>query len=126
MLNQEKISLMTKVAVYEKREGKEDKKKMTFFKNDYIIYSSFGVQIGATIALLIIFGFDFGIQVLDNLATITEFDFVAPAMKYLTIWIVIMIIYTIVSAFYNRLEYLKSEQRVNAYQKQLKQLEKMD
>lgn len=126
MLNQNKIRLMSKIAMYEQREGKEDKSRMTYFKNDYVTSKTFSVLVGVTFALMIIFAFDFGIQVLDNLATITEFDFLVPATKYLTIWIGFMIVYAVVSAFYNRIDYYKSEKRVNEYQKHLKQLEKID
>jgi len=126
MINQEKVKLMTKIAAYEQNKGKADKVIMTYFKNDFISFKGFGVQVGVTIALLIIFAGDFAIHVIDNLARITEFDFVGTGIKYLTVWIIFMLAYTVVCAFYNRIEYLKSENRVNNYQKMLKQLEKID
>ncbi|MDA3847536.1 MAG: hypothetical protein PF505_13525 [Vallitaleaceae bacterium] len=126
MINQEKVKLMTKIAAYEQNKGKADKTMMTYFKNDFISFRGFSVQIGVTVALLILFGGDFAINVIDNLAKITEFDFVGTGIKYLTIWVFFMLAYTVVSAFYNRIEYLKSENRVNNYQKMLKQLEKID
>lgn len=126
MINQEKTRLMTQIAMYEKREGKEDRVTMTYFKNDFVSLKTFGLLIGVTVALLIILGGDFAIHVLDNLATITEFDFVSTGIKYLTIWVIAMAIYTVVSAFFNRIEYLKSEKRVNRYQKMLAQLDKVD
>jgi uncharacterized BrkB/YihY/UPF0761 family membrane protein len=126
VINQEKVKLMTKIAAYEKNKGREDKRLMSFFKNDFVSLKSLGIQIGVTFALLLIFGGDFAIKVLENLATITEYNFVGAGVKYLTIWIIFMLVYTVVAAFYNRIEYLKAEKRVNNYQKLLTQLEKID
>lgn len=126
MINQEKTRLMTKISMYENNKGKEDRTTMTYFKNDFISVKSFGVLIGATFALLILFGGDFAIHVIENLATITEYDFVGAGIRYLTIWVIVMLIYTVVSTFFNRIEYIKAEKRVNQYQKLLTQLDKID
>lgn len=126
MINHEKTRLMTKIAIYEKNTGREDRDTMMFFKSDFISFKSFSVLVGATIALIMLFIGDFAVNMIDNLATITEYDFVGTGIKYLTVWIIVMLVYVVVSTFFTRLDYLKAEQRVNEYQKLLTQLDKID
>lgn len=125
MLNHEKIRIMTKLAIYEKNKGKEDKNVMEYFKTDYISFKNFKMQMGVTFALIVILGFEFANIVLDNLAKITDFDFVGLGIKYLSIWIVLMVGYTIISIGYNRMEYNRIEKRIQEYDRLLKNLEKI-
>lgn len=125
MLDQEKVKLMTKLAIYEKNSGKEDLKKMEYFKSDFISFNNFKMQISVTLALFFIFGIEFSKIILDHIANITEFNFVALGIKYLTIWIGFMIVYTIISTINNRIDYSKSKKRIDEYEKMLKNLEKI-
>lgn len=125
MLNNDKVQLMTRLAIYEKREGKQDMLKMDYFKTDFISYQNFKTQLSVTLALIIVFGVEFSKIVVDNLANITDYNFVALGMKYLTIWIIMMVIYTIISSIANRVEYFQAKKRIDGYEKMLKNLEKM-
>lgn len=125
MLNHEKVRIMTKLAIYEKNKGKEDKSIMEYFKTDYISFKNFKMQIGVTFALIMILGFEFANIVLNNLAKITDYDFVGLGIKYFSIWLVLMVSYTIISAAYNRMEYSKAEKRIQEYDRLLKNLEKI-
>lgn len=125
MLDQEKVKLMIKLAIYEKNNGKEDMKKMEFFKSDYISFNNFKMQTSVTLALLFIFGIEFSKIIIDNIANITELNFVALGVKYLSIWIFFMVVYTIISTVYNRIEYSRSKNRIDEYEKMLKNLEKI-
>ena len=124
MLNNEKIGIMTKLAVYEKNKGKEDIRMMEYFKTDYISSKNFSIQIGVTLGLVFILGADFANIFLENLGTITEYDFVGLGKKYLFIWISLMVVYTLVSTLYNRYEYTKAEKRIKQYETLLKKIEK--
>lgn len=125
MLNQDKIKLMTQLAIYEKNIGKEDFKKSDFFKTDYVSYHNFLNQISVTFALLCVFGIHFAKTVSDHLANITEYNFVALGMKYLTIWAVIIGIFTVLSTIINRVEYSKAKKRLEQYEELLKKLDKI-
>lgn len=125
MLDQEKVKLMTKLALYEKNSGKEDLKKMEFFKSDYISFNNFKMQSSVTLALVIVFGIEFSKIIIDNIANITEFNFIALGVKYLTIWVGFMVVYTIISTINNRIEYSRSKARIDEYEKMLKNLEKI-
>lgn len=116
---------MTRMASYEKNEGKQDLKKMHFFKMDYVSFNNFKTRFGVTIALLMLFGGDFAIKFINNMATITTFDFVGQFVEYFTIWLAFMVIYSFISAFIYKGKYTQAEKRIEVYEHQLKQLRKM-
>ncbi len=125
MLDQEKVKLMTKLAIYEKNIGKEDLKKMEFFKTDFISFNNFKMQFSVTLALIFFFSIEFSEIVMDHIANITEYNFIGLGIKYLTIWVAFMIVYTLISTINNRIEFSKSKSRINEYEKMLKNLEKI-
>ncbi len=116
---------MTKLALYEKNRGKDDFKVMEYYKNDYVSYNNFMMQLSVTIGLVLVFAMQFAQIVMDNLTTITEYNFVNLGAKYLTIWLIFMVIYTVVSTVQNRVIYAKAKRRTDAYEKMLKKLDKI-
>ena len=53
MLNEEKIRLMTRTAIYEKREGKEDMKVNQYSGSDYVRFNMLKTLIGVTISVFL-------------------------------------------------------------------------
>lgn len=51
MLNEDKISLMTEMAIYEKRKGKRDLDIFSYFKSDYISWQIIKSIVCATLFL---------------------------------------------------------------------------
>ncbi len=124
MVNEEKIKIMTKLASYEEGKGKRDLQIMRRMKSDYISYNAFVTCFFVSLAVFILFAADFGSKFLENLAQFTDYDFVGEGIEYLTIWILIMAVYSFVSGRMYRKEYDDAERRVKVYQKELKDLEK--
>jgi hypothetical protein len=124
MVNEEKIKIMTKLASYEENEGKKDLEIIKRTKADYISYNSFVTCLFASIAVFVLFAADFGSKFLDNLARFTDYDFVGEGVGYLTIWILIMAVYSFLSGRMYRKEYDVAEVRLKHYQKELRDLEK--
>ena len=56
MVNEDKIKLMTKLATYEKRDGKKELSIMQYFQSDYIIYNTIKTVISTTIAYVMLVG----------------------------------------------------------------------
>lgn len=54
MVNEDKVKLMTKLATYEKKEGKETLPIMQYYQDDYIVYHVMKTAISATIAYVLI------------------------------------------------------------------------
>lgn len=124
MIKKEKVILMTKLAIYEKDNGKNDMKVMNYFKLDYIALNNFRVQLGVTIALLLIFGIHATGILIQNISHITDLNFVEVGKGYLKVWIIVIIIYTLISTAYSWYEYIKTEKRINIYTDLLKKVEK--
>ena len=69
MLNQERIILMTKMASYEKNEGKKNDSIMNYFRGDYVWLQVMKSFVCGTIAFGVVFGmyifYDFEVFMLD-------------------------------------------------------------
>lgn len=124
-MDKERLKLMIKLASYEENQGKKDLRIMRRIKADYISYYSFTTCGFASIAVFIIFAADFGSKVIENLARFTDYDFVSDGIEYLTLWILIMAVYSFFSGRMYRKEYEEAEKRVNAYKRDLIRVGKM-
>ena len=125
MMDQEKVKLMMKLATFEKKEGKEDLNVMEYFKGDYIAYKTFLILLGVSFSLFLFFLADIGMKFFEDMQRFIEYDFVELGIRYLTIWVVFMVIYGIVSTIIYKKRYRESKQRIDDYQKMLKELRKM-
>jgi hypothetical protein len=123
MLDNEKVRLMTQIAIYEKGKGKDDIKRVQFYEKDFISYNNFKMQVSVTFALLFIMGVEFANIVLDNLAVINAYNFIWLAVKYVIIWVILMITYTTLSTIANKKTYSKSRKRIETYEALLNDLE---
>ena len=56
MLNEDKIRIMSRCAMYEKAEGKEDLKINRYFQGDYVRLNVLKTLIGATIGFVLCLG----------------------------------------------------------------------
>lgn len=54
MVNEDKIKLMTKLATYEKKEGKEALPVVQYFQSDYIVYNTLKTILSTTVAYIMI------------------------------------------------------------------------
>ena len=53
MLNENKIKMMTKMAIYEKNEGRQMIKNSRYFKGDYVAFGVLRTLIATTFAYII-------------------------------------------------------------------------
>ena len=54
MVNEEKVRLMTRLAMYEQSTGKEDLEKGRYFKSDYVKYNCLKTLVSTTILFVIV------------------------------------------------------------------------
>ena len=125
MLNNKKIRLMTKLAVYENKEGKEDIRLSKYYKTDYVRYqvlkSIISVTIGYVLILVLIF--------------IYKSEYIiryAVTLDYKTIGTYILGIYVMLVAMYGlgsiagySIKYDASRKKLSRYFKLLKRLNKI-
>lgn len=126
MLNNKKIRNMTKLAIYEQKEGREDIRMSKFYKSDYVRYNLLKTCISVTVAYLLVLVM---IVVYYSEFIISEavtLDYKTIGVKALAIYIIIMATYMIGSIFGYNLKYEKSRGRLARYYRRLKNLDKLN
>ncbi|MBO4902126.1 MAG: hypothetical protein J5518_04980 [Lachnospiraceae bacterium] len=122
MLNSEKIRLMTRMASFDEVEGKKDLAVNGYFRGDYISLQVLKSAIYGTIGFAVVLA----LYVLYNLETfLSDFykmDLMAFAKDWLTKYVIVLLIYLLISYFVYAFRFSRSKRRIRAYQQQLKKL----
>lgn len=126
MVEEKKIRIMTVLAIYDKYQGKKDKKIDNNFKGDYIYKKNWETRVFVVLGFLVLAG----LYVL-NLIFIQEFDyttidFISKAKKSAYILGIILILYTILGMYTNGKEYDKAQKRLKSYYSLLSRLDSLD
>lgn len=122
MLNEEKVKLMTKLAIYEKHEGKVDYKMSKYYRTDYIGLNIINSAIVATFIYLGVLG----CLVLDNIekliTSINSMDLFAIGKDILFWYMVVLIGYVILSVIVYNIKYYMSKKKLEKYDNDLRKL----
>ena len=122
MLSEKKIRLMTKMAIYEEKTGKEDLKLSQYYRMDFVrlkvILTILSVSVG--LILLFIMGCIYNVEYI--LAEAVNLDYKALWWKYLGIYLVILGIYVLASVVGYSLLYGKTKKNMRPYIKNMKRL----
>lgn len=125
MLNQEKIVVMTKMAVYEETEGKKNIAIGNYFKSDYVLWNIVKCFVGATVAYMICLGlyvlYDFEILLQD----IYKMDLVAFVEDLIYKYLVFIGVYLVFSYVYYMIKYEMVRGSLRAYYRSLNSLIKI-
>ena len=125
MLNNDKIRLMTKLAVYENKEGKEDIRLSKYYKTDYVRYQVIKSIIGATfgyaliLVLIVLYRSEY---IIKNAITL---DYKTIGTYILGIYIMIAAVYGLASIVIYSIKYDLSRKKLGRYFKLLKRLSKI-
>ena len=126
MLNEEKIKLMTKTSIYEKKRNKDITIAEKYFKTDYITYSmiktAVAVTIGYMVSLLI-----FVIWRAEELVKlISKADYFEVVKRIIIMYVIVLAIYMLISFAINTLKYDRAKRYLKVYSSRLKKIEKID
>ena len=116
---------MTKLALYEKKHMKKDKRRLNYFIEDYIYINNFKTRLGITVIVL----FFVGISILNFVNEGIVFpksleEFLGIYLKpYVLPWVITLIVYTCISTMIYSQRYCVSSERYRKYRKLLKQLD---
>lgn len=124
MLNNEKIRTMTKLALYEQSNGKEDIRMAKYYKTDYVrlhvLKTAVSVTVGYILVLLMI-GMYKAEYLISNLVSL---DLIRIGQYILGVYIMIMAVYVTGSIIGYSLKYNKSRKDLSKYLKVLKKLDR--
>ena len=128
MVDQNRIILMSKIALYEKRYMRRDQRIMNYFIEDYVYMRNFITRLG--ISLITIFFIAVGaFHILyEGIIFPTSMqDFIDVYIKaYIGPWIIAMIVYTIISSIVYGIRYRKVSKRFNEYKSLVKELKRYE
>ena len=125
MLNNDKIKLMTKLALYESKTGKEDIRLSKYYKTDYVRYQVIKSIICATIGygLILVLIMLYKSEYLIKNAV--KLDYKTIGLYVLGFYIIVVAIYGLASIVIYSRKYDKSRKKLGRYYKLLRRLEKM-
>lgn len=125
MLNQEKVKIMNKLAMYEKGEGKKYLPVSKFYRSDYIglalIKNFFLVTIGYALVLMVIAAY-FSEYLLSN---IHRMNMVAMGVYVLAGYIIVLIAYSVLTYIQYSVKYYRAKKSVKKYYEELTKLSKI-
>lgn len=124
MLNEEKIKLMTGIAMFEKKEGKKIAPSRCYFKSDYIGRHLFGAFFGYTLCFVlgVVLWVLYHLEML--LDSISAELFLSLGRRFGLVYLLGLILYLMITGLvcWNRYDYASGGMRV--YVAKLKRLEK--
>lgn len=125
MLNEEKIKIMNKLAMYEQGEGKKYLPVSRYYRSDYIglalIKNFFLVTIGYCLILAGIAAY-FGEYLADN---IHKMDLVAVGRNAVIGYVVVLVVFSVATYIQYSVKYHKAKKSVKEYYQELTQLNKI-
>ena len=123
MYDKEKIIIMSKMAIYDKRDFDRDSRAGQYFRHDFIYKRNmrmrFFLGIGCAILLLFYILYLLAIEGADIFAM----DFQAEAIRLLFYTLIIMTAFSFIGTIIYTREFLISERRINAYFKLMRKLD---
>lgn len=124
MLNEGKVKMMTKMAAYEKHDGKKDIAICRFFKSDYIGLELLKSGVMITFAYLLCVTLYIVCNIDRYLRDLGQIDLNAFLMSVGKVYLIILIIFTIIGYMLYSYRYDMAKKNIQTYSKRLKKLEK--
>lgn len=122
MLNEDKIRIMSRCAMYEKAEGKEDLAINHYFQGDYIRLNTLKTLIGVTIGFVLCFLLYLIIHADYYMHSIFQMDLIAFGKEIVIYYVIVMIAFAVVSVIFYGWKYADAQKRVRWYYKDLQSL----
>ena len=125
MLNREKVILMTKLSIYEQKEGRKEIPLSRYFKSDYIglhlIGSFFAISIAYVLVVALVIAYNSG-KLVDNL---TSIDFFKMGKQILVGYIVFLAINMLIAYIAYLVKFVTIRKHLKQYNGKLKQLRRI-
>ena len=122
MLNNRKIRLMSRLAWYEKKEGKEDIKLSRYFRRDYVRLHLLYTLIAVTAGYLLVLALIGAYQMEYLIKEAVHLDYIGIGKLILGVYIILLTIYMMASMIGYSLYYDKSRKKLAKYFRMLRKL----
>lgn len=125
MLDEIKIKLMTKVAIYEKKEADRDLRLSHYYKEDYIKFGCLKTMITSTVAYWLVLGVYIMLRYEKILEDLNDADYYKLMVKILLGWGLTLAVFFVYSFIVYAIKYQIARKGIVAYNKNLKKLLKL-
>ena len=122
MLNEKKIALMTKMAIYEQKEGRKSLPMSKYYRSDYISLRIINTAIVTTIAFFLIAGLAVLVNVEKLLDELVSMDLMKIGKNILIAYIVVILFQTAMTYIVYSYRFIKYRKGLNEYNGNLKKL----
>ena len=123
MLNEKKIKIMTKLALYEKNKGKQDIGMMKYYKDDYVSIKTLKTNISITFFLVLVYLVGFSINAISTYKILSKDEFIFCLFVCSALWILMLIISTIRCKKSYQKKYVEASIRIKEYEELINQLD---
>ena len=124
MINNDKVSLMTKLAIYENKNS-EDIKLSKYYKVDYVRHNVLKTIISVTVAYVCILLFILFYNLEEVLAKAFELNYTMLGIEICVSYFVLIVIFTLMSFMIYSKKINKSRKRIMKYHRGLRQLSRI-
>ena len=125
MVNKDKVILMAKMAVYDKRHGQSDRAIFSYFRRDYIyrknMWTRLCVSIGAVFLLMLYWLH----QIFIYGADIQEINIEEGVFNSVLFLLAVMALYTLIGTVQGTYQYYRVQKRMGKYMAMIKRLERL-
>lgn len=125
MLNNRKVRLMTRLAMYEQTEGKEDVRLSKYFQTDYVRVNVLKTVVSITfgylliLLLLVVYHSEYLIREAVTL------DYRGMILRYVGLYVIILTVYCALAMIGYMIKYRKSRKKLAKYFRMLRRLRSM-
>ena len=119
VLNENKVKMMTKMAIYEKNEGRKMLRTAKYFKGDFIAFGILKTLITTTFAIMYVLCNAEGL--VEN---INSMDYLAFGRRVAIYYIGMLVIFTVIAAVVYNVQYECSRKGLKKYFSRLNKLER--
>ncbi len=124
MINEDKLKLMTSIALFEKREGRHLKAARNYFRSDYISRCLLRSFIGYTLCWLMVAALSIVCRAEDFLAILSLAEMESYITEYAAGYLIGLAVYMILTLIVSYKQYSHSARVMRIYLARLKRLEK--
>ncbi len=125
MLNNRKVRLMTKLALYETKEGKDDIKLSRYFRTDYVRFQLLKTIVAVTVGYLIVVFMTMLYRAEYLIAEAVKLDYAAIGKTLFGFYILVLVAFGGAAAIGYMIQYNLSRKKVAKYYQMLKRLRNM-
>ncbi|SHJ49611.1 hypothetical protein [Parasporobacterium paucivorans] len=126
MLNEEKIKLMTKLALYEQKKGSAAFRANKYYRADFVTLHVIASAIAATISFLLLLLIWVIVKVDYLMQNLTNLNIVSMGVKAAVIFVILLIFYMVLSYYLFTKKYVDIKSELISYNENLKELHKIN